>query len=189
MPENCPKELHSPVNGLLPLRQRLVVGLAGAGVSGAALGELLERTVAAACVKCGLVVSAGELETAALAPSAEALTEPKLARLRQGYCGRQGCDSNYYTVRLAAHPRVDWDRVLLGPAESTPEPAPAPPTEEEAAAAAATERARRARWRRVGAGVALLLILLVIRHFLEGGRIPLLQPQPEYRTGAPVQVE
>ncbi|MBK9140453.1 MAG: hypothetical protein IPM17_17120 [Verrucomicrobia bacterium] len=189
MPQNAAKELHVPVSGLIGLQQKLVAGLTAYGVSGAELSELFGRDVTAICVKCGMTVSGDELATVALAASAEALSEPKLARLRQGYCGRNGCDSNYYTVRLAANSKVDWDRVLLGPAEPTPEPETAPPGEQELAAGAASERAQRRRWWRVGVGVAALLILLVIRHVMEGGRIPLLQPKMEYRTGAPVQVE
>ncbi len=189
MPQNTAKELHVPVSGLTGLHQKLVAGLTASGVSGAELSELFGRDVTAICVKCGMTVSGEELATVALAASAEALSEPKLARLRQGYCGRNGSDSNYYTVQLAANPQVDWDRVLLGPAEPAPEPETAPPIEEELAAGAARERARRHRWWRIGVGVAALLILLVIRHAMEGVRIPLLQPKMEYRTSAPVQVE
>jgi hypothetical protein len=191
MPDNTPKELHTPVAGLIALHQKLVAGLAATGASAADLNELFARDVTGTCVKCGMQISGTELATAALAASPEVLTEPKLARLRQGYCGRNGCDSNYYTVRLAAHPKLDWERLLTGPVEAAPEPEsePKPATEEELAAASEALAARRRRWVRVAIGIGALLVLLAIRHVINGGRIPIFQPKPEYRTGAPAQVE
>lgn len=191
MPQNTPKELHAPVTGLIAVQQKLVAALTATGASATELNEVFARDVTGTCVKCGMNITGTELATAALAASPEALAEPKLARLRQGYCGRNGCDSNYYTVRLAAHPKMDWERILSGPVEaaSKPESAPAPATEEELAAATAEQAARRRRWLRVAIGVAALLALLVVRHVMNGGRIPVLQPKPEYRTGAPAQVD
>jgi hypothetical protein len=189
MPDNTAKELHTPVNGLMALHQKLVASLAAAGNPAAELDEVLARDVSATCVKCGMNVTGNELVTAALAASAESLAESKLARLRQGYCGRNGCDSNYYTVRLAANPKLDWDRVLLGPAEPVAEPEPPAATEEELAAVAEAGAARKRQWLRLGVGVTALLVLLMVRHVMNGGRIPVLQPKPEYRTAPPVQVE
>jgi hypothetical protein len=172
------------ISALAALQPRVVSALSTLGLTSAELGELFYRHLSATCVQCELGLTGEELSQLALAESAEQLGEPKLARLRQGYCGRDGCDSYYYNVRFEDHPRVNWE--ILIPALKTAPPPPAAPTpapdRAEADAVAVGWRAWVASGnRRIVLGLALLLILLVVRHFWLGGRVPFLHAKPHYR--------
>ncbi|MBM3878779.1 MAG: hypothetical protein FJ387_03530 [Verrucomicrobia bacterium] len=167
---------------LATLQPRLLAALGQSGFTAAELTEFFARRVSATCVQCGLRLTGEELSQVALASDADALADPKLARVRQGYCGRNGCDSYFYELAIERHHRVSWDavlRALTAPATAEREPAVA---EDTAAATAARAEARRKRLIRIGVGVGVLLVLLLVRHVMFGGRIPLLQSKPEYRV-------
>jgi len=171
------------VSALASLQPRLLTALNTAGLTSAELGDLFARHVSATCVKCDLGLTGDELSQLALAESAEHLADPKLARIRQGYCGREGCDSYFYTARFEDHFKVNWDRllpVLKADPSATGERAAAEAGEATGASADGWHRLVGTRGRRIGVGIGLLLMLLVARHLMFGGRIPFLQPKPHY---------
>jgi hypothetical protein len=136
----------------------------------------MSATLSGECVQCGIRVRAEEL-LALSEPIGTGKVDPRVERLRQGYCARKGCDSYYYRLMFAHHPNIDWARLLT---ETESE-------HDEQARHAAAERAenrlarRAARWRSAGRallGVSFVLVLLVIRQWYLGGRIPLLR-EPE----------
>ena len=137
------------------------------------------------CVLCGLSVSGVEL-IAVGAGEAEA-TNAKIARLRQGYCGRSGCDSRYYRLTFQPHPAVDWNQAFTQSrtvAEEQHDQAQA-----EAAEARALERARR--WKlagRIAVGLGVLCVLYIVRQWYTGGTIPILR-QPERFTTDPASLQ
>ena len=51
------------------------------------------------------------LARVAMAGEAVELPNPKLGRLRQGYCARNGCDSFYYRVHLGDYVNLDWAKI------------------------------------------------------------------------------
>lgn len=148
------------------------------GLSAAELSDVFNRHFGAECLQCGIQVTGEELGQLALASPHDPPTDPRLARLLQGYCARKDCDSYYYRLVFQAHPKVDWNRVARA-TSGTPAPAPA-------ATPTSGDRPGRfwfledPRVRRVGIGIAILLVLLVLRHFALGGRVPFLHRSPKY---------
>src|SRR5688572_16421702 len=69
------------------------------------------EALSAECVQCSISVPGSDLQKL---PRPE-FSDPKLDRLRSGYCARNGCDSNFYRVIRAPHPQIDWPK-LLNPA-------------------------------------------------------------------------
>lgn len=117
------------------------------------------------------------------APAPE--TSPKLHRLVQGYCARQGCESRFYEFAFDPVPGVDWETLLaeLDAALGAPPGATATKTSAPAAAASAPRRTRL----RVAVGLALIVVLLVVRHVLTGGAIPWIR-EPRRFTADPATV-
>ena len=140
------------------------------------LREVLRGAWSGECVQCGIQVTGEEL--LALSKPAEAgEANPRVARLRQGYCARNRCDSYYYRLIFTPHPDIDWTRVL-----SQTEPQEAEHVKQADAECAAVEAAKRAVRRRMAGrvlvGVAVVALLLLIRQWFVGGTIPLVR-EPE----------
>lgn len=100
-----------PARALGRLGPLLASGLGTAGIAGTAIDEYLREAVVAECVTCAMVVSGADLMTAALAEESTAELTDKQRRLRLGYCARNTCRSDYYTVRFRSVPGVDWAAV------------------------------------------------------------------------------
>jgi hypothetical protein len=174
------------ISALAVLQPRVMSAVSTAGLTSVELGEMFYRHISASCVQCELGLTGEELSQLALAESAEQLTEAKLARLRQGYCGRDGCNSYYYNVRFEDHPKVNWE-ILMPALKAAPAPS-ATPTPVAAEADADPNAAPRG-WRawlattqqRIIAGLVVLAVLLVARHMFFGGKVTLFRPKPHYQ--------
>jgi hypothetical protein len=166
-------------DGLAAFYSALATALTENGLSGARLNELFAKSVAAECVQCGTALSGDEMGALALAdPNAE-LANPKLRRLKLGYCGSAGCNSYFYMVSLNPYPDVDWSQIVAKVESRTA------PLEHEPVAVpeiALPASPRRKLFLRVAVGVLIILVLLLIRHVWSGGRIPLLQSAPKYQV-------
>jgi hypothetical protein len=115
-----PFEKQIPVASLGGLSTALARALGDLGVGSGDISTLLAGAVEAQCVLCRITVSGTELISAGLGTdTAGAGPNEKLARLRLGYCCRNGCASSFYVVRFAPRPGVEWselwDRLCLGP--------------------------------------------------------------------------
>jgi hypothetical protein len=89
----------------------LAAQLGAEGMGGTVLTETMERCVNAECVVCGMQVSGADLMASALATDrGEGLTD-KQRRLRQGYCARKTCQTDFYTARFLPVPGLDWNAV------------------------------------------------------------------------------
>ena len=140
------------------------------------LKEAVRASISAECVQCHTRVSGEELmELPELAP-ADA-SKNKAARLLQGYCVRNGCDSRYYSLTFADHPGVDWPKLL-----SQIESAPGEETDrvgDELALSPVDRIVRKRRLTvRVCVGIGVLALVLLIRQWYLGGRIPFIR-EPE----------
>jgi hypothetical protein len=143
------------------------------------LADTLLHAMIAECVQCKLRIDGDDLRTLAAQPDADG-ARPKLTRLRQGYCARNGCDSYYYNVVLSDHPNVDWLKLIEFAESTLDEPeleiqnddAPAPRT--------LMDRVTHHRWMiRLGLGLTTLCLLFVLRQFYTGGTIPFIR-EPEH---------
>ena len=140
--------------------------------------QLALRDVASIeCLQCGIRLNGEEL----LGLMAAEVSEPRLARLKKGYCARQGCDTRFVAVHLREVPGhawpADWE------ADQTPEElAPAIPV--------------RPRWekellRRHGRpllmGIVVIGGLLLARHWYQGGTIPYLREPEKFVVDVPAE--
>ena len=156
----------------------LVNALGEAGLSGAAINDVISKHVSANCVLCGIGIKGDDLIAVSLAHGPEQLADPRLGRLKQGYCCRRSCDSYYYDLSFAPHRDVNWEKIVERlTALETKAPVPrereiVPPSEEQIA--------RRALRFKVAAGAGLVLVLLLLKHVLSGGSLPGLHRAPKY---------
>src|SRR6185503_18627296 len=68
--------------------------------------SVLSHCLSAECSGCQLVITGNELNALA---TGHGVASQKLQRLQQGYCGRQGCNSYFYELKLQDHPSLDLD--------------------------------------------------------------------------------
>jgi hypothetical protein len=153
----------------------LVRVLGEGGVDAAVLEEVLARHVVATCAECAIQVSGAELGL--LAASGESSpADPRLARLRQGYCGRDGCESYYYRIQFVDHPKIDWTATVA----TLTNRAAAPPTTLVVHGPGAERR------RTLLLGLALVLFLgaafMAWRFFFGADRIPMVNNEPKYKV-------
>jgi len=142
---------------------------------------LARTSLSGECVLCGLNVN-GEEFLAVGASEAEAATaNAKIARLRQGYCGRNGCDSCFYRLTFYPYPDLDWAQAFTQ-SETVQEEQ----REEAKAEVAEVKGLRRVhRWKlagRVLIGLTVLCLLYVIRQWYTGGTIPILREPEKFRV-------
>lgn len=150
------------------------------GPDGGKTVEAVRTALSAECPRCGIHVSGDEI--LAIAESADAPEQnPKVKRMRLGYCAREGCESFVYRLRFHSQPGVNW-RAIFAQMEVVVQ------NQAELSASAATARqvvVRRARWRtlgRVGIALAVVLLLMIIRQWYVGGRIPLIREPEKFRV-------
>jgi len=142
---------------------------------------LVRTSLSAECVLCGLSVNGEELLEVGVSDGAAEPANPKIARLRQGYCARNGCDSRFYRLTFYQHPELDWSRAF-----SQSETVQEEQREEAKAEVAEAKALRRVhRWKlagRVGIGLVVLCVLYMIRQWYTGGTIPILREPEKYQT-------
>jgi hypothetical protein len=138
---------------------------------------MLRASVSAQCSQCGITVTGEEL-VALTAPSAAGEMNPKLERLREGYCARDGCASYHYQLQFKPYPGVDWGRLLATAEAKMPQHGATGAAERESEAAA-KRRERRQVATRVLLGLGIILLLLLIRQWYVGGTVPLIR-EPEH---------
>ncbi len=140
-----------------------------------------QTSFSAECVLCGLTVSGVELLEVGADEVAGGAANPKLARLRQGYCARNGCDSRFYRLAFQPYPGLDWNQAFVQSASVQEEE-----REEVRAERAAAQALRRVqRWKLAGRlvlGLVVLGMLYVIRQWYVGGTIPILREPRHFQV-------
>jgi hypothetical protein len=174
-----PEPAHSiqvPPENLGALHLSLAANLSKAGLSNEQINSVLSTHVTAECIACRLKLSGEDLGLLAVSQDQPDPKNSKLARVRLGYCGRDGCKARLYHVLFAEHESVDWKAILAaaeknGPPQATPEtpvvPVPSKPHASKLAF-------------RIGLAVAAFLALIYVVRLYTGGRIPLIQPKHTY---------
>ncbi len=181
MADAAPAPLGRPVDlrNLAALARGLVAALRNR--PGVEPLSVLRAGVHAHCPQCQCRLFGEDVLALAASEAPAPETSPKLHRLAQGYCARQGCESRFYEFTFDPVPGVDWE-TLLAELDATPG-APAAEASVPAAGAPAAGRTRL----RVAVGLALLVVLLVVRHILTGGTIPWIR-EPRRFTADPATV-
>ena len=145
----------------------------------------LSRAVQIACPQCNLELTTEDLCALTADDSGETTANAKVQRLRQGYCGRNGCNAFIYQFTFRPYPGVDWP-AILGEARTA---APAGGTESTAATvapAALPPALRRQRVVRILIGVGIVLLLFLARQwYYSGGRIPFIREPRKFQAAPP----
>lgn len=145
--------------------------------------NVLRAGVHAHCPQCQFRLFGEDVLALAAREAPAPETSPKLHRLAQGYCARQGCESRFYEFTFDPVPGVAWETLLAELDAALGAPATATEASAPAAAASAARRTRL----RVAVGLALIVVLLVVRHVLTGGAIPWIR-EPRRFTADPATV-
>ncbi len=165
--------------------QTLVATLRSAAGSADVLA-VLRAGVRAECPQCHLRLFGEDVLALAGSEAPQADVSPKLHRLAQGFCGRQGCEARFYEFSFDPVPTVDWAAVLAQVEGAvTAESSESGAAEAELAGRKAASR-KRVRLR-VGVGLAIALLLLLVRYLMTGGTIPFLR-EPRHFTADPASL-
>lgn len=135
----------------------------------------VDLALGAECVQCGIRLSGSEL----LKFEGETSNDPRVERLRVGYCARNGCESHFYRVTCAPHPELNWPGLLKPADELT--------AEEKAAAEAlrnvwASKKIRNKSFLRLVTVIAALLLVFIIRQLYIGGSIPFIREAEDFQV-------
>jgi hypothetical protein len=175
-----PTAIQVPLNTLPALMQRLAAFLSLPGPGAELASGLIRERLHAGCVQCGQRVSGAELVSLVAGNADTGPEDRRVARLRKGYCVKEGCTSLHYELHWEARAGEDGRKVedfLLGKIL-----ADAPTVDAESRARRGNDRRRLLA--RLAIGIAFLLIVLLVKHRWEGGRIPVFEPKYKYQ-GAP----
>jgi hypothetical protein len=139
------------------------------------LRAAIDQALSAECVQCGIRLSGSEL----LKFEEETSDDPRVERLRIGYCARNGCESLFYRVTCAPHPQLNWPGLLNPTYELT--------AEEKSAAASRKKWSAFAKFRdkamiRLAIGIVVLLIVFIARQIYLGGPIPFVREPEEFKV-------
>jgi hypothetical protein len=145
--------------------------------------ELLGQSLQAVCVQCGLVLSGSELYQLVRSsePNALPLASPKLQRVKQGYCGREGCNSFYYEIRLSPSSEVDWIGILESIALHEPADAQQAARPESVSARSTAASEKKIRKTLLFAGAALVIILLAVKYLMSSDGLPGFRQEPKFQ--------
>lgn len=172
------RNMQVPPDGLVPFYHALAKALLECGCQ--QVEEVVSQQVVAECVQCQLQLVGGEWRHLAVPDAATDAANPKLKRLRLGYCGRTGCESSYYTIKLGDGAKVDWSKVMD---KMSFRSVAAPATEESSAPTPmALKPSPSNRWKNAVAVALFVLVLLFCWRYFLGGKIPLLDSKPKYQV-------
>ena len=102
-------EVRIRVPELHRLPTALIRILADAEIGGSRMDQVLSGAIHVECVGCGIRMPITELMALRCSPSAD--SNPKIDRLRLGYCARNSCSSQFYIISVG--PDVGLDRGLM----------------------------------------------------------------------------
>ncbi|HOW68724.1 MAG TPA: hypothetical protein P5186_02265 [Candidatus Paceibacterota bacterium] len=163
--------------------QKISQSLQESGLVAGQADELLGQSLQAVCVQCGLALSGSELYQLARSsePNALPLASPKLQRVKQGYCGREGCNSFYYEIRLPLGSDVDWTGILESIASRDSDGASKGVPGESASVRSQTALGHKKRKVLLFAGLAFVVILLALKYMMSTGGLPGFQQEQKFQ--------
>jgi hypothetical protein len=178
------KNLH--VEKLTGFYKAIADTLIMAGLSGGKLNEIFAKHVQIQCVECGIELTGDELSVLAMTPPETGLENPKLERLRQGYCGRKDCSSRYFAVTLSPHPDLQWAEVIARIEQRDASPSPTQPAAGSPGSPAVFMDRPKSPWSasriRLWVGVVILVVLLLCRYLMSTGSLPGFSAEPKYKV-------
>jgi hypothetical protein len=150
-------------------------------LTGAMLNDILTNHVSAECVLCGINITGDELGFLSTSDPSQELNNPKLTRIRLGYCGRADCQSRNYSVKLLSHAALDWPEIAD---KASQPPALTKQPFRSQSQIDSFEQASRPAVPVVSLklilAAAIILITIIAHLWINGARIPWLQPKHVY---------
>lgn len=183
-PSPSPLTRRVDLRGTTEFARALVEALRAA--AGPEVLPALRGGVHGVCPQCQLRLFGEDVLALAASEAPHPEVSPKLHRLSQGFCGRQGCGALFYEFTFDPVPDLDWARVL-GDADVALGVNATPVVAAEQTATATRAHARRRTTLRVVAGLGVVGLLLVVRHILTGGTIPWVREAEQF-TADPATV-
>ena len=144
--------------------------------------NLCNTRLSAECTGCKIKLTGLELRLLSIAPTDDSPESPKLERLRKNYCARNTCDCRFYRIDATPESERHWLSIKEQLQVATPElrETNAPKERKPFFGGAGIPKVRPLQL------TALLLIgtvlFFVVRHWVYGARIPLVQKKHEYRV-------
>lgn len=147
--------------------------------------EFCAKRLAAECTACRIKI--GGVELRQLATGQEQETDDpednvKLDRLRQGYCARNTCEGRFYRISIQPDSERHWASIRGQLQHTTPDVRETRAKKERKAlfSGVGFPRIRATHW--VVIAVASVVLFFVLRHWIYGSRIPVIQKKHEYRV-------
>jgi hypothetical protein len=181
-PETSEKSLEIPIEAL----PRVYWAVVSASTSNERQWqELCAGRLSADCTACRIKISGSELRQLATAHAPDLLKgeeNPKLDRLRQNYCARNTCEGRFYRVTIQPDSERHFASIKDQLLSTTPEvrETDAPKIRKPLFSSSALSRLRPMRLTILL--LTGLVLFFVVRHWMYGSRIPLVQKKHEYRV-------
>lgn len=141
---------------------------------------LFNGRVEAQCIQCRIKVTGEELRQLSILDPAHPIEDPKLDRLRLNYCARNSCQSRFYSVQIQPDSELHWTAIKEQLQLATPEIREKKTRKPISVPSISLPRAN-------GLTVAVAVLCLIalfflIRYWIYGYRIPIVQKKNEYRV-------
>jgi len=154
----------------------LARALSEAGLGGPRLNEIFSTCLRVECARCAMQITNDEIEQMSLSEDSRQPLQPKLQRLRLGYCARGGCESYFYAVHMENHPDVDWEAIAEKAGNLLAATKPTAGKKERRQPI----RKRHQQTMRFAAGLLIIAVLLLSWFVARHGRLPLTTKKHKY---------
>jgi hypothetical protein len=144
--------------------------------------ELCNTRVSGECTACKIKLSGLELRLLATVHTDQTEEGPKLERLRKNYCARNTCDGRFYRVAIIPDSEKHWLAIKEQLQATTPELKETSPAKDRKPlfGGAGVPKGRPVQ---LTALIVLgVIMFFVVRHWVYGSRIPIVQKKNEYRV-------
>ena len=147
--------------------------------------ESCGKRMAAECTACRMKIGGMELRllaTAQVQETEDPEDNVKLDRLRQGYCARNTCDGRFYRISIQPDSERHWTSIKDQLQHTTPDVRETRVKKVRTAffSGVGFPRIRPTHWMIIA--VASLVLFFMLRHWIYGSRIPVIQKKHEYRV-------
>ena len=144
--------------------------------------ELCNARLSAECSACKIKLTGLELRLLASVHHEGEAESPKLERLRKGYCARNTCECRFYRIDVFPDSEKHWLSIKEQLQVATPELRETSARKERKPLFGGAGISKVSPVRLVGLLVLGVILFFVVRHFVYGSRIPLIQKKNEYRV-------
>ena len=144
--------------------------------------ELCNTRLSAECPGCKIKLTGLEMHELATVHNEGEAQSPKLERLRKNYCARNTCDSRFYRVNIQPDSERHWVSIKDQLQVATPELRETKPIKSGKSLFGSAGVPKVRPLQLTALLVLGVVLFFVVRHFVYGSRIPLVQKKNEYRV-------